>query len=399
MRFSVSKSIWLLLALLTAVPSVFALDDTYMTTGNVPSQGGVKQVTIVEGLERPWSMAWLPSGDMLITERPGRLRIVRNGRLLPEAVEGVPAVFAEGQGGFLDVALHPSFASNQTVYFTYAHGTSRENRTRLARAVLNNDRIGGWQVIFEVSTPKRGTQHFGSRLLWLPDGTLLVSVGDGGNPPVRLDGELIRESAQRLDRHLGKILRLNDDGTVPSDNPFVGSQNAEKVVWSYGHRNIQGLAFDPIRNRIWASEHGALGGDELNGPEAGKNYGWPAVTFSREYFNGAKISKHTTMSGMEDPILVWMTAIAPSGLAAYTGDRYGGWQGNLFAGGLVSQDVRRLVMDENGRVVSQHAIRIGERVRDVRQGPDGYLYVLTDETSGRLIRLEPAPGEDGGGAP
>ncbi|MGD8250835.1 MAG: PQQ-dependent sugar dehydrogenase [Desulfobacterales bacterium] len=375
------------------------LADTFMTTGNVPSEMGIRKVPVVEGLEHPWAMTWLPEGDILITERPGRLRVVRKGRLLPDPVGGIPDVFAKGQGGLLDLALHPSFDSNRTIYFTCAQGSSGSNRTTVARALFDGNRLSRWEIVFEASPPKPGTQHFGSRLLWLPDGTLLVSVGDGGNPPVRLDGQLIRESAQRLDRHLGKILRLNDDGTIPSDNPFVDLDTADGGVWSYGHRNVQGLAFDSVRHRVWATEHGALGGDELNAVDAGKNYGWPAVTFSREYVGGGRISAHTSLPGKEDPALVWMNAIAPSGLALYDGDRYRGWRGQLFAGGLVSQDVRRLALDAEGRVVTQSAIRIGERVRDVRQGPDGFLYVLTDESNGQLIRLEPAPGNEGDAPP
>ncbi len=386
-------------ALLLSVSPAHGQSGTHMTTGNVPSERGIRKVPIVDGLEHPWAMTWLPGGDILITERPGRLRVVRDGRLLSEPVDGIPNVFSKGQGGLLDLALHPSFGSNRTVYFTYAHGTSDSNRTTVARAIFDGNRLNRWEIVFQASPPKPGTQHFGARLLWLPDGTLLVSVGDGGNPPLRLDGELIRKSAQRLDRHLGKILRLNGDGTIPSDNPFVHLDNTEAAVWSYGHRNIQGLAYDPARKWVWATEHGALGGDELNASEAGNNYGWPAVTFSREYAGGSRISAHTTLSGMDDPVLVWMNAIAPSGLVLYSGDRYRGWGGQLFAGGLVSQDVRRLELDAEGRVVAQSAIRIGERVRDVRQGPDGFLYVLTDESNGQLIRLEPATEDDEDAAP
>ncbi len=362
----------------------------FMTTGDVPAQGGFRAVTLVDTLEHPWGMAWLPNGDLLITERPGRLRRVRDGRLIPDPIPGIPRVFASGQGGLLDVSLHPRFKDNRKIYFTYAHGTAKSNRTRVASARLTDTGLENWQVIFEVATEKPGTQHFGSRLLWMPDGTLLVSVGDGGNPPVRMDGEWIRNQAQNRDSHLGKILRLNQDGSIPEDNPFVSHAGARPAVWSYGHRNIQGLAFDPVRSMVWASEHGALGGDELNAITAGKNYGWPAVTFSREYFDGSKISSDTSKAGMIDPKVVWRTAIAPSGLVVYTGNRFKDWHGDLFAGGLRSQDIRHIDLDENGAVIGQNALRIGQRVRDVRQGPDGMLYVLTDESNGSLIRLEPA---------
>lgn len=346
--------------------------------------------TVVQGLSHPWSMAWLPNGDILITERPGRLRIVRQGKLDPMPIAGVPDVLAVGQGGLLDVSLHPRFAQNQLVYLTYAYGTSQANRTRVARGRLDGQSLQNLQVIFEVSQAKSGGQHFGSRMLWLPDGTLLVSIGDGGNPPVQLAGDLIRKQAQNRGSHLGKILRLNDDGSAPPNNPFVGQPNAAPVVWSYGHRNLQGIAFDPIQQRVWSTEHGARGGDELNLIVMGKNYGWPIVTFSREY-SGPSISEEQSRAGMVDPKLVWTPAIAPSGLAFYTADRFPQWRESLFAGGLVSQDVRRLQLDATGNVRSQEAMKIGQRVRDVRQGPDGWLYILTDDAAnGQLIRLGPA---------
>jgi len=345
-------------------------------------------VTLVENLEHPWGMAWLPDGTLLVTERPGRVRIIRDGNLDPNPVPGVPEVLAVSQGGLLDVAVHPRFAENQWVYFTYAHGTSNANQTRVARARFDGNALTDWTVIFEVNRTKEGGQHFGSRLAWLPDGTLLVSVGDGGNPPVSLDGGLIREQAQNLEIRLGKVVRLNDDGSVPADNPFTGQANADPAIWSYGHRNIQGLTVDPATNQIWSTEHGSRGGDELNLLEPGQNYGWPLVTHSREYWGG-EISPDQSRPGLVDPKLVWTPAKAPSGLMVYRGDRFPQWQGHLFAGGLISQDVRRIEVDTNGTVVNQEAIPMGQRVRDVRQGPDGLIYILTDEPNGRLIRLQP----------
>jgi len=371
----------------------------YITQGDVPAEGGFRLVTLVDGLEHPWGMVWLPNSDILITERPGRFRLVRSGRLISEPVAGISEVFASGQGGLLDVSLHPKFNQNRKVYFTYAHGTAKANRTRVATAVLNSDALDNWQVIFEVATVKPGSQHFGSRLMWMPDGTLLVSIGDGGNPPVRLGGAWIRDQAQNRRSHLGKILRLNDDGSIPSSNPFFTATDAAPAIWSYGHRNIQGLTYDPFRSVIWASEHGALGGDELNVIQAGKNYGWPAVTHSREYFGGFKISRFTSKPGMVDPKVVWSTAIAPSGLAIYTGDTFPDWTGDVFAGGLKSQDIRRVELDKAGNVIGQYALRIGQRVRDIRQGPDGMLYVLTDESHGSLLRLEPTSDRDSPEAP
>jgi glucose/arabinose dehydrogenase len=375
------------------------LAQPYITESDVPAERGFRAVSLLQGLEHPWGMAWLPSGDILITERPGQLRRVRDGQLAPDPIAGVSKVFDSGQGGLLDISLHPRFEENRRVYFTYAHGNTIANRTRVATAVLIGSRLKNWQVIFEVASSKIGGQHFGSRLLWLPDETLLVSIGDGGNPPVRQEGEWIRKQAQNRQSHLGKILRFKDDGSVPPDNPFVNSADVRPTIWSYGHRNIQGLAYDPIRSMVWASEHGALGGDELNLIQAGRNYGWPTVTFSREYFDGSKISPHTSKPGMVDPVAVWMTAIAPSGLVVYSGTQFKKWRGDLFVGGLKSQDIRRIDLNEAGQIVGQSALRIGQRVRDVRQGPDGLLYVLTDESNGSLIRLEPSGDKDSPRAP
>ena len=345
-------------------------------------------VTVLENLEHPWGLAWLSDGSMLITERSGRLRVVRDGILDPTPIPGVPEVFAENQGGLMDIALHPGFEENRLVYLTYSHGTSSANRTRIARATFDGRALSDWQVIFEVSQTKSRGQHFGSRLIWLPDGTLLASIGDGGNPPIQLEGEFIRQQAQNRSSHLGKVIRINDDGSIPSDNPFANDAEAAPEVWSYGHRNIQGLALDPIANRVWATEHGARGGDEVNLVEAGENYGWPVATHSREY-SGGLISPETSLPGMVDPEAIWTPAIAPSGLAVYTGTPFPEWQGNLFAGGLISQDIRRIELDKSGNVTNEASIEIGQRVRDVRQGPDGLIYVLTDEANGQLIRLEP----------
>jgi aldose sugar dehydrogenase len=241
--------------------------------------------------------------------------------------------------------------------------------------------------MFKVTPAKSGDQHFGARIAWLPDRTMLVAIGDGGNPPLKIKGELSRQQAQKLDSHLGKVLRIKDDGSIPKDNPFVKTANANPAIWSYGHRNIQGLDVDRRSGQVWATEHGSRGGDELNLIAAGKNYGWPVVTFSQEY-TGGKISDQTSSPGMVDPKLVWTPAIAPSGLLLYRGDRFPNWQGNIFAGALVSRQVVRIAIDNNKAVVREN-IPIGQRVRDVRQGSDGLIYILTDEQQGELIRLEP----------
>ncbi|BDA74160.1 glucose dehydrogenase-B [Calothrix sp. PCC 7716] len=362
---------------------------TQVTQNTGTSTTSIKQSVVLEGLERPWSIVWLPDGSQLITERPGRLRIVRNGVLDPTPITGVPEVFAVNQGGLMDVSVHPRFAENRFIYLTYSHGTNDANRTRMARAVFDGKSLKDVKVIFEVSQAKSGGQHFGSRITWLPDNTMLLAIGDGGNPPVQLNGDLIRKQAQNRNSHLGKILRLNDDGSIPKDNPFVNTANANPAVWSYGHRNIQGLTFDAASKRVWSTEHGARGGDELNLVEAGKNYGWPIVTFSREY-SGGEITKERSRPGMVDPKTYWTPAAAPSGLAFYNNKRVPDWQGDLFSGELIGQGVRHINLDAKGNVTSQNLINIGQRVRDVRQGPDGLLYVLTDEQNGQLIRLEPA---------
>ena len=348
-------------------------------------------VPVVSGLEHPWSMAWLPDRTILVTERPGRLRIVRNNILDPTPIGGVPAVFASGQGGLMDVSLHPQFAKNRLVYLTYAHGDDIANRTRLARARFDGKTLKNLQVILEVSPVKSGSQHFGSRIVWLPDRTLLVAIGDGGNPPLKIEGELPRLQAQNRRSQLGKVLRLKDDGSIPLDNPFVKDPNTNPAIWSYGHRNIQGMTFDSVSQRVWATEHGSSGGDELNLVQKGKNYGWPLATHSKEYgLLKSDISPNKSLPGLEDPRTVWTPAIAPSGLTAYNGKRFPQWQNNLFAGGLVEQAVRRIELDPKGKVLNQESIRIGARVRDVRQGPDELLYVLTDKSDGQIVRIEPA---------
>ncbi len=351
-------------------------------------QQQVNQVTIVKGLEHPWSMDWLPNGDLLITERPGRLRLVKNGKLEAKEITGVPEVLALGQGGLMEVSLHPQFEENRLVYLTYAHGTPEANRTRIARARFDGTALQELEVIFEVSPVKSGVQHFGSRLVWLKDQTMLVTIGDGGNPPLSFEGKLIRWQAQNLGNHLGKIIRLKDDGTIPEDNPFVGTQEAEPEIWSYGHRNIQGLTIDKATGQVWSTEHGSRGGDELNKIQRGQNYGWPVVTHSQEY-SGGEISRERSRPGMIDPLVVWTPSIAPSGLALYDGTELPNWQGDLFAGGLVTKEVRRIDLDSSGEVLGQQSISFDQRVRDVKLGPDDLLYVLTDDKNGQLIRLEP----------
>ncbi len=348
---------------------------------------GFKQAIVLQGLENPWSMAWLPDGALLITERGGRIQILRNGILERVEIGTIPELFVSGQAGLMDISLHPRYSENNFVYITYSKGGFQSNRTSILRAKFDGKSFSNSQVIFEVTPSKSGNQHFGSRIVWLPDETMLVAIGDGGNPPLEIDGELSRVQAQKLGSQLGKVLRLNDDGSIPKDNPFTKTTNANPAIWSYGHRNIQGLFADRLSKQIWATEHGSRGGDELNLIEAGKNYGWPIVTFSQEY-TGGEISNETSRPDMVDPNLVWTRTIAPSGLMLYRGEIFPDWQGNLFVGGLVSKEVIRIKI-ENNKAVIQETIPIGQRVRDVREGKDGFIYILTDEQSGQLIRLEP----------
>ena len=385
--------------ILLALVSCSGNDSTYANTdstssspvvsdNNITVANNFRTTTVLQGLERPWGMAWLPDGSMLITERPGRLRIVRDGELDPEPVSGVPEVFAVNHGGLLDVSLHPNFAENRLVYFTYSDGTNQANQTKVARATFDGTSLQNWEDIFEVNPTKPQGQHFGSRIVWLPDNTMLVGLGDGGNPPIRLNGDLIRKQAQNLSSHLGSVVRLNDDGSIPQDNPFVNDADADPAIWSYGHRNIQGMTIDPVANRVWATEHGSRGGDEVNIIEAAQNYGWPEVSYSDEY-TGGKVAEVSSRPDVLEPELIWTPSIAPSGLAFYSSDRFSQWQGDLFAGGLVSRDVRRIDLDESGNILGEESISIGQRVRDVRLGPDGILYVLTDEQNGHLISIEP----------
>lgn len=360
--------------------------------GAVPEAKGYKRVSVVGGLNRPWGIVWLPDASALITEKSGKIRVLRDGKLVSAAVANVPDVYEGGQGGLMDIALSPKFGDNRRIFLTSSIGTRGANATRVTRAKLvpkgDSYELTDIKVIFEVEQKKDGGQHFGSRLQFLPDGTLLVSIGDGGNPPAKLNGENIRNQAQSNQTAFGKTLRMTEDGAAPSDNPFVNDAKALHVVWTMGHRNIQGMTIDPDTGRVFANEHGARGGDEINIIQSGKNYGWPLVTFSREYW-GPAISKDSTKPGFVDPVVVYVPSTATSGLAFYSGDKFPKWKGNLLSGGLISQDVRRIAFDSAGRVTAHDAIKIGKRVRDVRQGPDGFIYVLTDESDGELLRIEP----------
>jgi glucose/arabinose dehydrogenase len=353
-----------------------------------PDATGWHAVTVAEGIEQPWGMSWLPDGRLLVTAKKGALYILNGKRFDPVALDPLPSLFTSGQGGLLDVAVHPADKTNPRIYMTMASGSASDNRTVLVQGVFDGKRVHGIKTLFSATPAKSGGQHFGSRLLWLPDGTLLMSVGDGGNPPQRVGGMLARDQAQNLGSDNGKILRLTADGKPAPGNPLAARPGARPEIWTYGQRNVQGMTQDRQTGRVWASEHGPRGGDEINRIEGGKNYGWPLQSYGLDYSTREPIGK-PSIAGMTGPIVVWSPSPAPSGLAYYTGSHFPKWRGSLFSGSLAGADVRRVELDKAGKVVRQERLDIGSRVRDVRQGPDGYLYVLTDEANGRLLRIEP----------
>jgi len=340
----------------------------------------VRVTPIVEALQNPWGLAFLPDGRALVTERSGRLRLVTP-RGEAANVAGVPPVWARGQGGLLDVCLHPSFAINQTLFLSYAGQNAEGTATRIARARLSDGRLIDVTPIFEAGPRIANNFHFGSRLAFGRDGKLYATTGERFS---------WRDEAQNLGDLRGKIVRLNDDGSIPSDNPFVGQPNIRPEIFSYGHRNPQGLAVHPQTGALWSHEHGPRGGDEVNILRAGANYGWPKATHGIDY-SGAIISEHKSLPGMVDPLFVWVPSIAPSGMAFYTGDAMPAWRGSLFIGALAAQLLVRLQLDGE-RVVQEERLlqrQVG-RIRDVRQGPDGRLYLLTDASDGALLRIDPA---------
>jgi len=346
-----------------------------------PVKAAVRVETVARGLDHPWALAFLPDGRMLVTERSGHLRIVERDGRVSEPLAGVPRVQARGQGGLLDVALDPRFADNRLVYLSYAEpGAGGTAGTAVARGRLGEGRLEDVRVIYQQQPKVGGSSHFGSRLVFARDGTLFVTQGDRA---------AYRDGAQDLSVGIGKIVRMNPDGSVPRDNPFVGRAGARPEIWSYGHRNVQGAALHPRTGQLWTVEHGARGGDELNRPEAGKNYGWPVITYGVDY-SGARIGEGTAKPGMEQPVYYWDPVIAPSGLTFYTGDAFPDWKGSLFIGSLDRGLLVRLTL-KDGRVAREerYLADLGERIRDVRNGPDGALWLLTDSPEGRVLRLVP----------
>ncbi len=346
-------------------------------------------VTVADGLEHPWSIAFLPGGDILVTERPGRLRIVRQGKLLPDPVPGVPEVFAEGQGGLFDVRPHPDFASNHLLYLSYAKSNSEGSTTMVVRARFENDRLTSIEDIFEATSQGRG--HYGGRLAFDREGYLFITIGERQAPST---GDLETHPAQDLSNHHGTTIRLHDDGRVPADNPFVDQVGVLPEIWSYGHRNAQGLAIHPETGDVWINEHGPQGGDELNQVLPGANYGWPVVGYGVNYRTGLAIHEGTHREGMEPPIHFWVPSIGISGLLIYTGDQFPEWQGNFFVGGMAGEQLARLTPSVDGPKieVEETLVQGLGRIRDVRQGLDGYIYLAIEDRQGAptpLIRLEP----------
>ncbi|MES2991179.1 MAG: PQQ-dependent sugar dehydrogenase [Pseudomonadota bacterium] len=343
----------------------------------------LKPVTVASGLRNPWSLAFLPEGRMLVTEKGGTMRIVSADGRVGEPLQGLPKVESGGQGGLLDVVLDPKFADNALVYWSFSEADPEGGRgtsTAVARGRLDGNALRDVRVVFRQAPKFASSNHFGSRLVFARDGRLFVTLGDRFSR---------RDDAQTLDTHHGKVVRIESDGRVPADNPFVGRAGARPEIWSYGHRNVQGAALHPVTGELWTDEHGPQGGDELNVAERGKNYGWPVITYGAEYGSGAKIGEGTAKAGLEQPLAHWVPSIATSGLAFLTSERYPGWKGNAFIGALRAQLLVRLELDGRKVVREERLLQgFGERIRDVRQGPDGWLYLLTDSSNGRIVRLE-----------
>lgn len=333
--------------------------------------------TVVEGLDSPWSLAILPGGDLLITELGGTLRKVSNGKLLESSISGVPPVYYAGQGGLMDVVADRNFARNQRIYLSFAHGDKSGNATRMISARLDDMQLQDIEILFTAQPLKKTPHHYSARIAQLKDGSLLMGVGDGFN---------YREQAQKLDNHLGKVIRITPDGKAPADNPWAEDPQALPEIWSRGHRNMQAILVTPD-GTVFANEHGPQGGDEINIIEAGRNYGWPVITYGIDY-SGARISPYTEYAGMEQPLVDWTPSIAPAGMTYYTGSQFPQWQNSLFTVSLAEGSVRRTVV-EQGKLISDERVfpELTERMRDIRTGPDGALYILTDGANGKLLRI------------
>ncbi|PTA50692.1 oxidoreductase [Shewanella morhuae] len=353
---------------------------------NVKTEAGNIQIkTIAEGLENIWGMAFLPDGNMLVTERAGRMRIVSTTGKVGEPLTGLPPMYAKGQGGLLDVVLAPDFATSQKIYFSYAEPAEGEaselNSTAVSFAVLNGNKLENLTHVFSQQPKINSGHHFGSRLVWAPDGTLFITLGDRYSE---------KDKAQTLDNHLGKVVRINADGSVPQNNPFVNTAGALPEIWSIGHRNMQGAAINPTSKVLWTGEHGPQGGDELNIDQAAKNYGWPVITYGENY-GGGKIGEGTHKAGMEQPVYKWVPSIATAGFIFYTGDKFPQWQNNILLASLKEKTLVRLVLDGDKIIKEERLLKteLGQRLRTVVQGPDGLIYLVTDEAKSKIYQISP----------
>jgi aldose sugar dehydrogenase len=377
------------LACLSAIALIAACAEEPPASASGEPSAAYEIEPVAGGLDHPWSVAFLPDGGFLVTERSGALRRVSADGDVSDPLTGVPAVFAQGQGGLFEIALAPDFGTSGTVFLSYAYGTNAENGTALMRATFTDGGLADGEDIFR-SAPKRGAHHFGGRMAFLDDGTILLTLGDGFE---------FRERAQSLEDHLGTIVRIAPDGAALADNPFADQGGARPEIWSYGHRNVQAILRDPATGTVWSNEHGPRGGDELNIIEPGANHGWPVVTDGVDY-SGARISPYgldrAEDMGFAVPVHVWTPSIAPSAMALYDGGAFPGWRGDLFVSALAGQAVHRLEI-EGGAVTAEKVLftELGARIRDVRTGPDGLLYLLTDSPDGQLLAVRPAaaPGD------
>lgn len=346
---------------------------------SAPPQAKFHSEIVAQGLSQPWALAFLPDGRMLVTEKSGQMRIVDAQGKITEPLDGVPAVANGGQGGLLDVVLDPQFAKTQRIYFSYSEPREGGNATAVAYATLEKNQLSNLKIIFQQQPAMKSNKHFGSRLVFAPDGNLFITLGERG---------IGQQLAQNVDNDIGKVVRVDREGQVPSDNPFLKKKDARPELWSLGHRNPQGAAINPKSGKLWTNEHGPKGGDEINVPMPGRNYGWPLITYGVNY-SGTKVGDGESQRiGLEQPIHFWVPSIAPSGMAFYTASRFPQWQGNLFVGSLKFGQLVRLQLDGE-KITHEERHELGSRIRDVRQGPDGYLYLLTDEADGKILRLSP----------
>jgi glucose/arabinose dehydrogenase len=361
-----------------AIGAVMSAGMAIVATAQEPSY---RIEVVADGLEHPWSVAFLPDDRLLVTERPGRLRVIDSDGLRAAPVAGVPEVFVSGQAGLFDVLPAEDFASTQHIFMSFAHGDGDANHTRVVRARFDGERLHDVEPIFTSQPSKEGDAHFGGRMTFLPDGTMVLGLGDGF---------YFREDAQKLETHLAKIVRIRADGSVPDDNPFVDRPGARPEIYSYGHRHVQGVVFDRATGTLYAHEHGPRGGDELNVISPGANYGWPIISYGRDY-SRAKITPFTERPGMEQPRAHWVPSIAPGGLTLYDGALFSEWRGSLFVAALAESSVRRVSLESAGQPGTQEVLftEVGERMRDVRTGPDGALYLVTDEPEGKVLRVMP----------